>query len=109
MAPTTGAGSIRRLTRPTERVFQVNSIWSPDGARLAVADWGYGDDPTTNVLELGVNDTTRRQLTDIPRSFEAPIAYSADGRQVVFGMAGVDGNIVSVSVEDLLANAKQGP
>ncbi len=98
----TAGGLPRRLTRRTERVFQPGSIWSPDGSRLAVVDWTFGDDATTNILEMSVHDTTQRQLTRRPRSFEGPVAYTPDGRQVVFTMNAPDARIVSVSVAELL-------
>lgn len=100
----TAGGAPRRLTRRTERVYQPAGIWSPDGTRLAVEDWAYGDDPTVNVLEMPLHDTTRRQLTRRPRSFEYPQAYTPDSRQVVFTLDAPDERIVSVSVAELLTS-----
>jgi hypothetical protein len=67
-----------------------------------VTDWTF-DDATANVREMSVRDTTRRLLTRIPRSFETPVAYTPDGRQVVFTVNAPDGRIMSVRVEELLA------
>ena len=37
-------------------MYQPFAIWSPDGTRLAVVDWTFGDDPTpaTDVFALGI-------------------------------------------------------
>ena len=80
--------------------------WSPDGTRLAVLSWGFGSDPTTNVFELSVSDGAERQLTQIQRTFETPIAYTRDGTHVLFTAAGGGVSIMQVEVADLLARAE---
>jgi Tol biopolymer transport system component len=101
ITPTAG-GAPRRITRATEKVWHPLSVWSPDGSRLAVPDWQFGDDATTNVMELSVGDTTTRVLTTRARSFESPEMYTRDGR-VVFSVVGAAATIVKVSVAELLA------
>ncbi len=104
ITPTAG-GPPRRITRRTERVWQPSSVWSPDGSRLAVPDWQFGNDATTNVLELSVGDTTTRLITTRPRSFESPELYTSDGR-IVFSAVGAASQIVRVSVADLLGGRR---
>lgn len=94
-------GTPRRLARRPERIYQVGPVWSQDGSKIAIADWQFTDDPTMNIVELGVNDTTTRVLTTIPRSAEWPAAYLRDGR-LVFVKQGESSGIVKVSVAELL-------
>lgn len=102
ITPTAG-GAPRRITRRTEKVWHPLSVWSRDGRMLAVPDWQFGDDATTNVMELAVDDTTTRVHTTRPRSFEAPELYTRDGR-IVFSFVGATTRIMKVSVAELLAN-----
>ena len=102
VTPTAG-GEPRRLTRRTEYVYQTLGAWSPDGTRLVVEDWTFGDDLSSNVLEISVGDTTRTLLTTRPQSFEDPWAYTPDGRHIVYVFARENNRIMSVSVAGLLA------
>jgi Tol biopolymer transport system component len=106
VTPTTG-GPPRRITRATEDVYELPGAWSPDGTRLAVESWGYGgSDPTANVFELSVSDGAEKQLTQIRRSFETPVAYTRDGTQVLFFAVGGGVSIRRVEVAGLLARAE---
>jgi Tol biopolymer transport system component len=87
--------------RRSDRIWQPGGIWSLDGSKIAVSDWQFTDDPTMNIVELAVNDTTTRIVTTIPRSSENPEAYLRDGR-IVFTAQGTTSGIVKVSVAKLL-------
>jgi len=102
VTPTRG-GAPRRLTRRTERVYQSDPLWSPDGTRLTVSEADYTG-ATLDLREMSVNDTTRRRLTRSPKSDEQAIAYTRDGR-VLFEMSGQDHRVMSVAVGDLLAGS----
>jgi Tol biopolymer transport system component len=107
VTPTAG-GAPRRITRRSEGVYQGPGAWSPDGSHIAVADWLYGgNDATADVVELSVSDGAERRLTQIPRSFESPVAYTADGTGVLFVRYGIRSHIMSVVVADLLARAEE--
>jgi Tol biopolymer transport system component len=100
IAPT-DSGPPRRITRERERVWHPAGVWSSDGRRIAVPAWQFGDDPTTNVLELSVNDSTTRVVTNRSRSYEAADFYLRDGR-VVFTATRNEARIVKVDVSRLL-------
>jgi len=100
LSPSDG-GATRRITHRKERVWQPYGIWSPDGSRLSVPDWQFGDASASNLVELAVNDTTTRLLRSSPGTFHSPELYTPDGR-VVFAAQRSDGRIVRVSVAGLL-------
>jgi Tol biopolymer transport system component len=104
----TGGGAPRRVTRERERVWHPWGIWSPDGSKIAVPAWQFGDDATTDILELSVNDSTTRLVTTHPRSYEGPDFFLPDGR-LVFTATRNEANIVKVDVGRLLrARAEPG-
>jgi TolB protein len=105
VTPTAG-GAPRRITRPTENVYDIPVAWSPDGSRLAIASWLYGgDDATTNVAELTVSDGSKRELTNFPQSFESPVAYTRDGTRILFTRMGTRSRVMSVRIGELLTRA----
>jgi len=104
VTPTAG-GAPRRITRATDNVYETPNVWSPDGTRLAIESWLFGgNDATTNVAELTVSDGAERELTNFPRSFETPVAYTRDGTHILFTRQGVRSRVMSVRIGGLLAH-----
>jgi TolB protein len=96
-------GRSRRLTKPTEGVFQAVSLWLPGDSILIVADLDFeANQDNTDLYRVRVADGAITRLTSTRMLSEYPLDVLPDGSQLLAGRFSSREAIRSVRVADLL-------
>lgn len=100
--PTSG-GTSRRLTKPTEGVFQAAVLWLPGDSILIVSDLDFeGNQDNADLYRVRVADGTMTRLTSTRMLSEFPLDVLPDGSQVVVGRFSNRESNRAVRVADLI-------
>jgi TolB protein len=101
----TSGGTPRRLTERSERVYQSQAVWSPDGTSLIVTDYDF-ENYATDLLRVTWPDGEWVRLTQTPDVGEGMVgnsAFTPDGDELLVSVLTVSSQIMAASVADLLA------
>ena len=102
LIPTSG-GTPRRLTKPTEGVFQAVSLWVPGDSTLIVADLDFeANQDNTDLYTVRVADGAVTRLSSTRMLSEYPLDVLPDGSQLLVGRHSSRESNRSVRVADLI-------
>jgi TolB protein len=78
-------GSYREIPGPDPDLNTGCAVWSPDAKRLACESWSDSDPSRHGIYTLRTSDGQGlTQMTSNPNGNDVPMAYSPDGKRLVF-------------------------
>src|SRR5262249_33044257 len=92
-------GQYRTLPSAVPGGFLPCYVWSPDAARLACEGFAMPDPADNGIYTVRSSDGGGlRQMTSVPNGDDVPMAYSPNGKWLVFSRYDGDGNSLGLFV-----------